>query len=235
MTTRWAVATAAAATLVAAACAGPVPVEPPYVPPAATASADAPVTLFLGDSYTEGTGLATADLEARWPTVLASRLGWQEVNEGCNGSGYTRRGGACANNYVERLAMLGDVDPDIIIVSGGVNDLRATESLIDKRVRETFFALREAFPDARIYAVNGIYYTGPVTPPLLSYLNESVSYAVNQVGGKYLNIGDPLLGHSELMAEDGLHPNSAGHTLIADLTLAELRRVGAFEPSQRAG
>lgn len=230
MTGRWAIVVTATVALVAAACTGPVSSEPK--PP--TTSADAPVTLFLGDSYTEGTELAAADEDARWSTVLAERQGWVEVNAGCTGSGYTRRGGVCDNNYVERLASLSDVDPDIIIVSGGVNDLSATQQLIDTRVRETFAALRETFPEARIYAVNGIYYTGLMTPSLLAHLNESVSHAATQAGGTYLDIGDPLLGHPELMADDGIHPNPTGHALIADLTQSAFERVGAFEPAPSA-
>lgn len=230
MTRRWTLAVAAAATLLVAACAGPAT----QAPPPATASADAPVALFLGDSYTEGSGLATDELSTRWATVLAKRLDWTEVNAGCNGSGYTRPGAACGNNYVERLPSLEEVDPDVIIVSGGVNDLGATEDLIDTQVRETFKALHETFPEAELYAVNGIYYMGPVTPPLLAYLNEAVAHATAQAGGTYLDIGDPLLGHPELMGPDGVHPNPAGHELIADLTQSALERSGAFESSEQA-
>ncbi|WP_062211147.1 SGNH/GDSL hydrolase family protein [Demequina oxidasica] len=227
MTTRWALATAAAVTLVAAACAGPVAQETPSTPP----SADAPVALFLGDSYAQGTGLSESELPTRWTTVLSGRAGWSEINAGCNGSGYTRRGGVCATNYVERVPALANADPDIVIVSGGVNDLSASRELIDMRVPETFTALREAFPEAQIYAVNGIYYTGLVTPALLAYLNEAVEHAVTEVGGSYVDIGEPLLGHPELMGPDTLHPNSAGHALITDLTLQELSRVGGPVPS----
>lgn len=231
MSSRLATIAAAAAVLLVAACSGPTTAttEP------SAASADAPVTLFLGDSYTEGSGLATEDLPTRWSTVLAARLGWTEVNAGCNGSGYTRPGSVCGNNYVERLPLLADAAPDVIIVSGGVNDLGATELMIDTQVREIFTALRETFPDAELYAVNGIYYTGTETPPLLAYLNESVSHAVTLAGGTYLDIGDPLLGHPELMGPDRVHPNPAGHELIADLTQDALDRAGAFKQSNQAG
>lgn len=231
MRSRWAIV-AAAMTLLAAGCASPAPNATPSPSPTA-ASADAPIALFLGDSYTEGTALAPADLGYRWATALAQRLSWEEVNAGCNGSGYTRRGGVCGNNYQELIPQLADVNPDIIIVSGGVNDLRATPQLIDTQIRETFATLRETFPAARLYAVNGIYYTGDVTPPLLAHLNESVALAADQVGGTYLDIGEPLLGHPELMAADELHPNPKGHALIADLTQAALNRAGAFEPAER--
>ncbi|WP_430868306.1 SGNH/GDSL hydrolase family protein [Demequina aurantiaca] len=231
MRIRWPLVAVAAATLVAAGCAGqPAPVAEP-----ATASADAPVVLFLGDSYTEGTGLATEDLQSRWSTVLADRRGWQEVNAGCNGSGYTRPGATCGNTYAERLPSLDASDPDIVIVSGGVNDLGATPETIDSQVSQTFTELRDTFPGAQLYAVNGIYYTGNETPPLLDYLNESVSSAVTRVEGTYLNIGDPLLGHPELMARDGLHPNPAGHLLIADLTQSALQQTDEFTLSQQAG
>lgn len=219
---RWTLAASAAAALIATGCAGPTA---PAAQPT-TASADAPVVLFLGDSYTEGTGLATEDLPTRWSTVLSGRQSWTEINAGCNGSGYTQRG-VCGTTYAERLAFLSDVDPDIVIVSGGVNDLGATEQLIDTQVSETFVDLRQTFPDVPLYAVNGIFYTGDATPPLLTHLNESVAREVAKVGGMYLAIGDPLLGEPELMASDGLHPNPAGHALIADLTESALKQAGA--------
>jgi len=233
MKSRWPIVAAALMTLLAAGCASQAPNATASPSTSLTAaSANDPVTLILGDSYTEGTALAPDDLQYRWATALAQRLGWEEVNAGCNGSGYTRRGGVCGNNYLERIPQLATVKPDIIIVSGGVNDLSATPQLIDTQVRDTFTVLRETFPAARLYAVNGIYYTGVDTPPLLARLNESVALEVDHAGGTYLDIGEPLLGHPELMAGDGLHPNPAGHALIADLTEAALTRAGAFEPVQ---
>ncbi len=84
----------------------------------------------------------------------------------------------------------------------------------------------ETFPDARIYAVNGIYFQGTRTPPEMAALNDALKAAAERTGVTYLDIGDPLLGHPELMAYDGLHPNPQGHALIARLTQEAMDAAG---------
>lgn len=196
---------------------------------------EAPVALFLGDSYTEGMGLAADELDSRWSAVLADRLGWRERNAGCSGSGYSTRGPECSDNYGERVAELADADPDVVIVSGGVNDLYESADVIDASVRDTYAALRSAFPEARIYAVNGIYFHGDETPEILLRLNESVKHWSGDSDAVFLDIGEPFLGHPELLGDDRVHPNPAGHEVLADLTQAELERVGASEVVSSAG
>jgi len=36
-----------------------------------------------------------------------------------------------------------------------------------------------------------------------------------RAGVTYLDIGEPMFGHSSMMAVDGWHPNDAGHAAIA--------------------
>jgi acyl-CoA thioesterase-1 len=189
----------------------------------APSPASAEITaLFLGDSYTEGTGLTPDQVPLRWSTGLAQQMGWREVNAGCNGSGYTRPGLRCGNTYEERVALLTDPVPDVVVVSGGVNDLGASRERITAGVNATYATLRETFPHATIYAVGGIYYTGDARPELLQFLNDAVEAAAEREDALFIDIGEPLLGRPELMAVDGLHPNAEGHAVIKDLILAAL-------------
>ena len=118
----------------------------------------------------------------------------------------------------------------MIIVSGGVNDLGASRVTMVDFVDRTLAELRSAFPEAQIVAVGGIFYTGDERPAALQYLNDQVARMATEVGGTYIDIGEPLLGHPELMAPDGLHPNAEGHALIAQLTERAMVEAGVLEP-----
>ena len=81
---------------------------------------------------------------------------------------------------------------------------------------ESFFvSLHQAVPDARIIATSPIWDDDPA-PVELTAVRHAVRSAVTAVGGTYLDLGDPLLGHPELVAEDGVHPTDAGHQALAD-------------------
>jgi lysophospholipase L1-like esterase len=197
----------------------PSPSPEATAPPSPEPASSLPTALFLGDSYTAGTGLTADQLPSRWPTRVSEAMGWQEANFGCNGSGYTARGQRCGNSYVTRIPLLEDLDPEFVFVSGGVNDFLSGEEEVTAAIDQTFTDLRAAFPDAQMFAVGSIFYTGDERPEPLQRLNDAVESAAASVDAEYADIGEPLLGRPDLMAPDGLHPNPEGHAVIADLTL----------------
>jgi lysophospholipase L1-like esterase len=70
--------------------------------------------LALGDSYTIGTG--ASDAAHAWPSIIASRLGAELTNPAVNG--YTT-----LDLIREELPYVGRVNPDVVSVLIGVNDL----------------------------------------------------------------------------------------------------------------
>lgn len=70
--------------------------------------------LALGDSYTIGTGASDAD--HAWPSIIAARLGAQLTNPAVNG--YTT-----LDLIRDELPYVQSVEPDIVSVLIGVNDL----------------------------------------------------------------------------------------------------------------
>jgi acyl-CoA thioesterase-1 len=66
-----------------------------------------------------------------------------------------------------------------------------------------------------------IYATSPLgdddpAPRSLVSMGAAVDAAVTNVGGEYLDLGQPLAGRPELITGDGVHPNDDGYALIAD-------------------
>lgn len=186
---------------------------------AVTARADAAerVIVALGDSLTAGQGVAP---EEAYPALLQARLtrdgyGYRVVNAGVSGD--TSAGGLRRVDWVLRA------QPEIVIVALGANDglrgqsvraLRANLVAIIDRVRAA--GARVLLAGMQMPPNYGAHYTrefAAVFPevarqtgvPLMPFLLEGVATDVR------------------LNQADGIHPNVAGHRVIADHVWTYLR------------
>lgn len=186
----------------------------------ATEAAERPIAVFIGDSYTVGSGTR---LSGRgFAGILGAFRGWEVVNLGIAGTGYatSRDESWCpAGGCLDYAGVIPDAvahDPDIVVVSGGRNDLaRSTVEQIEPVVAEFFTQLRAALPDARIIVTSPIWDDPPPPRPLLE-LGVVVEREALRVGADYLDLGDPLEGRPDLIASDGLHPDEGGLQIIAE-------------------
>lgn len=184
-------------------------------------AAGLPTVVFLGDSLTAGYQLAE---EQAWPALVAERLAEEglairAVNAGVSGD--TSAGGLARLDWVLRA------DPDVVVVELGANDalrgsdLGSTEENLRRilgRLREEGVAVllvglqippnygpdyarrfTELFP--RLAAEHDV--------PLVPFLLERVA------GEDSLNLGDRI------------HPNAAGHRIIAETVTPHLRPLVA--------
>lgn len=178
---------------------------------------------FIGDSYTAGSGTTAPAM--RWTTRLSAVEGWNEVNLGRGGSGYlitnTTPEGVVRPNYQTMIDEAVKAAPDVVVVSGGGNDLALPIGDVLPAVANFYPALRAALPDAVIVAVNPLWGPTP-TPRNLPSLVTAVEAAVTSVGGTFLDIGQPLTDRPDLVVEDMVHPNDAGAQVIADATAAAI-------------
>ncbi len=188
------------------------------VMPLGACSSSEPTALFLGDSYTAGVELPAQDLHERWPTRVSESLGWLELNEGCAGAGYTNAGQVCMTTYRQSIDALIDADPDIIVVSGGMNDLDAPLGEIEAAAHATFVTLQTTFPKARVYAVGGVYAANDENSAALEQIDTIIATQAQNAGATFIDIGEPLADRPDLLTADGIHPNIAGHAVIAELT-----------------
>lgn len=179
-----------------------------------------PTALFLGDSYTAGAELPADEITDRWASRLSEQQGWVELNEGCAGAGYTHPGQVCMTTYREQVDALVDADPDVIVVSGAVKDLGATLGEVEAAAQATFVTLTSTFPHARVYAIGGVYAGAEEmgNGPTLEEIDLVIAAQATAAGATFVDIGAPLKDRPDLLAADGLHPNSAGHAVIAELT-----------------
>jgi acyl-CoA thioesterase-1 len=206
-----------------------VPVAPAPAPdPAATErpagdrpAAALPTVVFLGDSLTAGYQLAESQA---WPALLAERfagdgLPFRAVNAGVSGD--TSAGGLARLDWVLRA------EPDVVVVELGANDalrgqeLAATEANLRR--------ILERLDDAGV----AVLLVGLEIPP-----NYGPDYA-RRFSALYPRLaaehGVPLVpfllervaGEASLNLGDRIHPNAAGHRIIAETVAPHLRPLVA--------
>jgi lysophospholipase L1-like esterase len=208
----------------------PYPGEP-WRPPRTAAAAQTPapepatprpVAAFAGDSYAEGSGATSARL--RWSSRVARQMGWRELNFGQGETGYVDQGEPPDTAALpQRVPAVVAADPDVVVVWTGLNDVAGGYPMpkIRAAINTTYTHLRRGLPQARIVAVAPIWPDGD-PPARILRMGNLVQSAAARVDAEYVETRrwyDDLAG---LRADDGLHPDDAGHRMLARRLTAAL-------------
>ena len=182
------------------------------------------VAAFYGDSYTRGTG--ADDPALRWSTQICDRRGWAEVNPSVDGLGFVINRDYLQDDLVDLIIA---EEPDIVIVTMGLNDNfampdRAAE--LKAAISDDLTTFADELPDARLVVVEPFWHTDE-RPASVDTIIGWVRDAASDVGAEFIPGASRWLdGHPEWFAADGIHPNDAGHTAIADRMDEELTGLG---------
>jgi lysophospholipase L1-like esterase len=177
---------------------------------------DARSVTFVGDSWTKGAGAT----ERRGYAVLTGeRLGGSYSVLGVGGSGYTRRGpGESGSTFGERIDAAVATGADVIVVQGSLNERRGTLTDLEPAAVETLTRLRaEAAPDTGVLVIGASY--NPGTPDAtIDRINRAIEAAADQAGIPFVDPAaerwiDPV---DPGLWADPIHPNDAGHLLVAE-------------------
>nr|WP_269453628.1 SGNH/GDSL hydrolase family protein [Pseudoclavibacter sp. 13-3] len=189
--------------------------------------------LVIGDSYTSGEVLD--DPTARFTTLIAERMGWTENNVALGGTGYVTAWGTPDDprpDYQDVLDSLPDPAADVVMVTGGGNDIGAWDDLGDQydAVLDFFTDLRDRYPQATIYVVSP-FWNAADEPGSLPQIRDDVRRAAGEIHATYLDVGQIMQGHPEWILADGDHPNEIGNEVIADrlITLIDASQVGRYD------
>ncbi|WP_137846286.1 SGNH/GDSL hydrolase family protein [Microbacterium sp. 2FI] len=107
-----------------------------------------PRVLIFGDSWVYGSAATVPTLGFAYR--IGESLGWDAVVDGVRGSGYLKPG-IDGPSYGERIAALDpDLDPDLVIVEGSINDRRLYPDGYRDAVAAAWDALAGLYPDAQI-------------------------------------------------------------------------------------
>lgn len=169
---------------------------------------------FLGDSYSKGLGASSNG--KRWTTLVSAAMGWSELNLAEGGSGYTTTYLGQKTDYSIKLDVIAAADPDLVVVSGGRNDYEAGTSAVVGAVAASLFeSIKSRAPNAELIVTSPIW-DSTEAPPDFAILGNDLHAAAMSADARYLQIGEPLADHPEMMDHDGLHPNDLGHRSVAE-------------------
>ena len=193
-----------------------------------------PTVAIVGASYTAGIG--PNNPEKSWAVELARQLHWNAVVYGVPGTGYLRVSTSGRGPMTRMLGVLGlhALDPGLVIIQAGHDDIGAPAALEERRVRTTMNLIHASAPGARI----GLLTTFAVAPggsPALREIDRAIITAGTHADRRVI-IMDPLAGRwSFPRAADGLHPTAAGDAWIAGTVGAILRAHGVRPAPTTAG
>jgi acyl-CoA thioesterase-1 len=178
--------------------------------------------LTIGDSIMNGHGLTPADA---WPYLVATDDGWSVTNDGCDGAGVLSPGGGkCNTDFSGIIANEAGTHPNIVIFEGSSNDFGEDNDQLEAATLTELQTIRAEFPLAQIVGLSTLW--GSTAPPAeLAVVNAQVEEAVTDVGGTYIDIGQPMEGHPELMQSDDVHPTAAGQIVLASTIETALKTI----------
>ena len=180
--------------------------------------------LALGDSYTIGTG-ASDDAHA-WPSIIASRLGAELTNPAVNG--YTT-----LDLIRDELPYLDRIDPDLVTVLIGVNDLVQGRS--PEQFRKSLQTIYDAVGGRKVVAVS--IPTWSYVPAAADFggsehverltrtFNDVAREEANARGFAWVDITNTStsgIGTIGWIASDQLHPGDSQYAAWAEVILAAI-------------
>jgi hypothetical protein len=193
--------------------------------PTITPVPSAPTAVFLGGSTTNGAG-ASGRAE-RWPSLVASAKGWEEINLAVRGADllYGIKPKTCADaqcpTYEEVVARTVALDPPVVVVAGGEGESAPEASVAVTTIESAFTALRVGLPGSTLIIV-GPSALGGVSDRRAVALDRVVHNAATSVGATYINLLEPNVLDPSMVASDGVGLNDAGHAAIASRVTAAL-------------
>ena len=225
-----------------------VPSTPAAGPDAAAAVTVAPAPLALpeharvlifGDSWVYGSAATVPTLGFAY--LIGENRGWDTVVDGVRGSGYLKPG-IDGGSYAERIAALKpDLDPDLVIVEGSINDRRLPAAGYRDAVTAAWAQLEGLYPEAQIVILG----PSPQVLPIekrTARIDADLSELAAQRGWWYISpIADEWITPDNYLAviDTGIgkdHPSTDGHVYLADrldnalAALAEGTDVAADAP-----
>jgi acyl-CoA thioesterase-1 len=177
-----------------------------------------PVVVAIGDSIMEGHGLTAGQA---WAATIAKQDDWRFTNLASDGSGFVKVGNK-GDTFADQARAAIALHPSVIILAGSSNDVGESDSVLATATGQTIASIRKALPHVRIIAVSAVWGATAV-PSQLTDIDNQVQTAIAAVGGDFIDIGQPLSGHPELMQSDGVHPTAAGQLVLAAAVVAEFR------------
>lgn len=184
-----------------------------------------PLAIVLGDSFSEPTGTTG---QQGYAAIMGKSLGWNIWQSGSGGTGYVVTGPAGRVAFGSRFQTdVAQWNPDIIVLSGGINDSAQTVATFSTAARAVMVQAKAVTSAKEVIVMSSWHNKGQPYTPGNQFLIDGVLKALAlEFGFTYVdtsslitgngNTGAPTgNGNSDIyIGTDGTHPNDAGHTFL---------------------
>jgi lysophospholipase L1-like esterase len=172
--------------------------------------------LALGDSLTAPHGVKPGE---DWPTLLAQKTGWIVINAGVSGD-------TSAGALARLPGLLEEHQPQLVLVSLGGNDM-----LRKLPQAQTVANLGSMLDLVKARGAKALLLATPkpsIAGAVFNSLSAADFYADVAKDKKVPLIKDalPEVLSDTALKGDQLHPNAAGHALLAEKIHADLKKIG---------
>jgi lysophospholipase L1-like esterase len=192
-----------------------------------------PLLAVVGASVSAGVGAGQRD--HAWPEDLARIMGWRLAVSADPGAGYVNPGAGHRGPFGQLAARLhlARLDPRVVIIQGGHDDIGRPLPLIRSRVESLISTIRHQDPHGRL-AVLTVFPRGRPSPAALA-TDQAIVAAARRADPAVL-VFDPIASHWQFpRIGDHLHPTPAGHEWIARHLAAGLRDPGTLDLATAPG
>lgn len=192
---------------------------------------ETPAALFVGDSYTEGTG--AGDPAHGYACLSAMAMGWRCNLDTQGGTGYINDGSSNSADFAPFRERLRDdarrFYADIVIIDGGRNDGSYPVADVVRAADSYLHEVRSLWPDSVIVVMSPSYvWTTPENYGFGTQLANGIRPVLDEIGGHLIDpLGERWIAPDQVddfLWTDEIHPNIAAHRYLSErLTEAFLR------------
>ena len=185
--------------------------------------------VVVGDSITADYNDDDGDDMQGWWSMVGRHFGAHVTTHAQSGSGYLRQGHACGGDrFVDRHEAYRDTAPSLFIVEGGRNDwaaciegrhVEAADAMIADAVDHYLDVLEGSLPGSTRIVVLGPPW-GTLDQLGRNRITSIIRAAAASHGLQYVATVGTIDRRERLL--DGVHPNRAGSTALADRVIAAL-------------
>lgn len=200
----------------------------------------APLALFIGDSYTAGTGAQ----ETSYGCTAATKMAWLCRVSAMPGTGYISGGPGnrfVVNEYIgesrsisERLpGLAARYDPAIVVLDGGRNDVFAPPDAELEAMVSTIDDVHRTWPAASVAVIRPRFLARPGDD--LGYGDDFLAALQADPRAHDVRVIDPIgslssSDTSDLLQDDGIHPNEYGESVMTAALIGSLQSSGIAVP-----
>lgn len=180
------------------------------------------VALWFGDSFVEGAGASTKSKGFSYRVSQHYGLFHKNLAQGASGyignreEAIKRCGKEDCLTLIKALEKKKMLRADVIFIQAGLNDYALTPEN-SKSVEDFYTKLRITYPSSIVITLSPT--KAFPEDDLQKKIQLLAKKYVTSIGGFYVDLGEPLVGHPEWLSADNFHPNDLGYEVLANLAI----------------